>query len=94
MSRTFISVRIEDDVLKEARAIAERNRWKFQAAVDIAMAEFVQKYRTLQFPGLENESRLVRSLPGFIPNPPAKTSQLEAAPTNYEYLGTGPGDEI
>ena len=52
MAKVRIHVFAEEDLMVEFKAIAERNRWPYATATEIAIEQFVNRYRHVQIPGL------------------------------------------
>lgn len=53
MAKERIHITIEEELLTQFKAIAERQRWSYATATEIAFELFIGKYAQLQLPGLE-----------------------------------------
>ena len=58
MAQKHIPARVDEDLIDEVRAVAEKQNWTFAAAVEIALQRFVKVYSRLDVPnlGLEDVS--------------------------------------
>jgi metal-responsive CopG/Arc/MetJ family transcriptional regulator len=56
MAKERIHITVEEELLTRFKAIAERQRWSYATAIEIAIELFIGKFAQLELPGLTPET--------------------------------------